>query len=153
MSDANLPVAPIGRSTQPPTQGVVAVVVRGAEFLVIRRSLTVRAPGAYCFPGGGIEPREAEADAVRREMHEELGVLAHPVRRIWQCTASFSQIPLYWWLTELDAAARPRPNPAEVQACYWLDLPRILSLPGLLETNRSFLAAVRAGEVQVEAKN
>ncbi len=152
MSDADRASTTTDRSVQPPMQGVVAVVLRGAEFLVIRRSLTVRAPGAYCFPGGGIEAQEAEADAVRREMQEELGVIAHPVRRIWQCTASISRIPLYWWLTELDAAAEPRPNPAEVHSYYWLDLPRILSLPGLLETNRAFLSAVHMGKVQWDGR-
>jgi len=38
-----------------PRRGVVAVVMRGEQFLVIRRSQHVRAPGMYCFPGGTIE--------------------------------------------------------------------------------------------------
>ena len=61
--------------------GVVAVILRGERFLVIRRSQHVRAPGMHCFPGGGIEPGEAEPDAVRRELLEELGVACRPLRR------------------------------------------------------------------------
>jgi len=50
---------------------VVAVILRGERFLVICRSQQVRAPGMYCFPGGGIEPGETEEQALRRELLEE----------------------------------------------------------------------------------
>jgi 8-oxo-dGTP pyrophosphatase MutT (NUDIX family) len=41
--------------TPPRRLGSIAVIRRGEQFLVIRRSQTVAAPGMYCFPGGGIE--------------------------------------------------------------------------------------------------
>ena len=44
-------------------RGAVAVVMRKDRFLVIRRSAVVRAPGAFCFPGGGIEDTESEVEA------------------------------------------------------------------------------------------
>ena len=62
----------------PVHRGVVAVVLRGDRFLVIRRSQVVRAPGMHCFPGGSIEAGESESDAVRREMLEELALAAEP---------------------------------------------------------------------------
>ena len=36
-------------------RGVVGVIFREDRLLVIRRSLTVVAPGLLCLPGGGIE--------------------------------------------------------------------------------------------------
>jgi hypothetical protein len=42
-------------------RGVIAVVVREGRLLVIRRAQCVVAPGAICFPGGGIEPGELDA--------------------------------------------------------------------------------------------
>ena len=45
---------------KPWRRGVVGVVVEGGRLLVIERSQTVEAPGMFCFPGGGIEPGEAE---------------------------------------------------------------------------------------------
>ena len=61
-------------------QGAVAVVVRDDRFLVIRRSANVVAPGAFCFPGGGIEAGETEERALVREFREELGATIVPVR-------------------------------------------------------------------------
>ena len=53
--------------------GAVAVVLREKKLLAIQRSFTVAAPGAFCFPGGGIEPGETEEIALARELQEELG--------------------------------------------------------------------------------
>ena len=71
-------------SGPPERRGVVAVVVRDGRFLVIRRSQQVVAPGAFCFPGGGIEPGETEEAALVRELREELDVLVRPIRLVWR---------------------------------------------------------------------
>lgn len=52
---------------------VAAVVRRGNEILVTRRHDRPGRPGQWEFPGGKVEPGEGEADALRREIAEELG--------------------------------------------------------------------------------
>lgn len=119
-------------------RGVVAVIRRGQRLLVIRRSQFVRAPGAYCFPGGAVEEGETEPDALRREMREELGCHVTPVRPIWRnCTAW--QVDLAWWAAELDADVELRPNSAEVESYQWLTVAELRELPDLLSSNREFL--------------
>ena len=78
--------------------GVVAVVRRGEQFLVIRRSQHVRRAGMHCFPGGTIEPGESEADAVRREMREELRLVGQPRRLLWRSVTPWN-VELAWWLS------------------------------------------------------
>lgn len=51
---------------------VVACRHPDGRWLLIRRSATVRVPLRVCFPGGWIDAGESQADAVRREMREEL---------------------------------------------------------------------------------
>lgn len=53
---------------------VAAVVARGDRVLLCRRPAHKRHGGLWEFPGGKCEPGESDADAVRRELHEELGV-------------------------------------------------------------------------------
>src|SRR5437899_2455576 len=83
-------------TSQPIRRGVVAVVNRGGRLLVIRRSQQVVAPGAICFPGGGIEAGESETDALVREVQEELGVAVMPLKRLWQSVTPWN-VDLAWW--------------------------------------------------------
>ena len=61
-----------------PIVGVAAVVLRGADVLLIRRG---REPmlGAWSLPGGALELGETIAEGVKREVFEETGVRVHPV--------------------------------------------------------------------------
>ncbi len=139
---SELPNAP---SSAPLRRGAVAVVRREQHLLVIRRSLTVEAPGAYCFPGGGIEPGECEHETISREMMEELGVVARPVRRLWRSRTAW-RVELAWWQAEIDHNAEIRPCPEEVASFQWFTLEELRVLPGLLESNHQFLAALSDGK-------
>lgn len=133
----------------PGRRGAVAVVLDQDRFLVIRRAVHVVAPRAYCFPGGAIESGETEEQALMREMHEELAVAVQPRRRVWQSVTPW-QVQMSWWLADLAADAAIRPNPAEVESVHWFTSDEMLALPELLESNRHFLVAWKAGEIVLE---
>ena len=61
-----------------PHLAVSAVIIRGAEFLVVRRA---RPPmeGLFTLPGGGVECGESLIEAVRREVFEETSLTIEPV--------------------------------------------------------------------------
>ncbi|MEQ8787224.1 MAG: NUDIX domain-containing protein [Pirellulaceae bacterium] len=135
--------------SQPPRRGAVAVIVREERLLVVRRSQHVAAPGRYCFPGGGIEPGESEAEAVRRELLEELGVVVEPMRQLWRSITPWN-VDLAWWLAEMHRDACVSPDEHEVESAHWLKLSEILALEGLLESNRCFLQAMHDGVFEIE---
>ena len=132
----------------PGRRGAVAIVIRDERMLVIRRSQTVVAPGAYCFPGGGIEDGESEEDALVREFHEEINVAVRPLRRIWRNVTPW-KVELAWWLAELAPDAVPVPNRDEVESVHWFTPVEMARLPELLESNREFLELVRQGEIEL----
>src|ERR1700716_3343963 len=124
----------------PPRRGAVAVIVRDSRVLVIRRSANVVAPGAFCFPGGHIEPGESEEQALVRELREELGVTVRPVRRLWRSLTPW-QVELAWWLAEVNPHEPLVPNPQEVASIHWVTPGEMSSLAELLESNREFLSS------------
>lgn len=135
--------------TEAGRRGVVAVLVEAGRMLVIRRSRQVVAPGAYCFPGGAIEPGETEPQALVREIQEELGAAIRPIRLLWRSTTPW-RVPLAWWLAQREPHLPLVPNPAEVESVHWVTTDEMAALDGLLESNRQFLAALAAGEFDLE---
>lgn len=130
-------------------RGAVAVVVRDRRFLVIRRSAQVVAPGAFCFPGGGIEGQESEAEALVREFQEELGAVVEPQRLVWRSTTRWN-VELAWWLGALPLDVALVPNPAEVESIHWMHAAEMLAAENLLESNRQFLAALELGQISLD---
>lgn len=51
---------------------VAAVIEEQGRFLVTRRQPGVHLEGLWEFPGGKVHPHETHAEALRREMREEL---------------------------------------------------------------------------------
>ena len=128
-----------------PQRGVVAVIPRGERLLVIRRSQSVVAPGAYCFPGGGIHEDESEPAAVVREMCEELDVRVRPRHCLWRSVTPW-HVELAWWLVDLPVVSVLRPNRDEVAEVSWLMPAEMRSRVGLLESNHQFLDAWQRGD-------
>jgi 8-oxo-dGTP diphosphatase len=64
-----------------PIPAAIAVVVRDTQVLLVRRANPPDA-GLWGFPGGRIDPGEPLFDAAIRELAEETGVSADPLRVI-----------------------------------------------------------------------
>jgi len=141
---------PEERPNLPPARrGAVGVIVEQGRFLVIRRAPHISAGGKICFPGGGIEPGEAEDAALVRELWEELRARVRPIRRLWESVTPWN-VHLAWWLAVRVDAGPLDPQAEEVSEVHWLDSTELSAQIDLLASNREFLAAVARGEIMLE---
>jgi 8-oxo-dGTP diphosphatase len=141
---------PQDRPNSPPARrGAVGVIVEQGKFLVIRRAPHISAGGKICFPGGGIEPGEAEEAALVRELWEELRVRVRPVRRLWESVTPWN-VHLAWWSAVRVDSVPLEPQAEEVAEYRWLDPVELGAEVDLLASNRDFLAAIESGEITLD---
>lgn len=55
---------------------VAAILERDGKILLTQRPAHADQPGMWEFAGGKVEPGESQPQALRRELHEELGIEA-----------------------------------------------------------------------------
>jgi 8-oxo-dGTP diphosphatase len=116
-----------------PLECVAFLLVAGDRVLAERRRMTKRVvPGAVALPGGHVEEGERPEDALRRELHEELGVV--PLALGYVCTLlhrSQEFRKLHYFAVE---HWQGEPTNHEAEALLWVPLD---GLPALdLEVDR-----------------
>lgn len=123
---------------------VVAVVTQAGQVLVIRRGPAVRRPGFWTPVSGAIEPGERQADAVVREVREEVGLAVTPLAKVWECDTDDGGFRLHWWTASV-TGGRLRPDPDEVGEARWITPDRFGELHPTFPEHRRFFADILPG--------
>jgi len=105
---------------------VAAVVEENDAFLVTRRPNGVHLAGMWEFPGGKIGPAESHADALTREMREELDAEVDVHDLVFETVHAYPErtVALYFYRCTL----RGQPRPLLGQEMRWVrraDLPSL----------------------------
>jgi len=150
--------ASILQTPSAPVDVAVAVMIRSdGTVLLAQRPESKVYSGYWEFPGGKIEPGEPVAEALKREIREELGIeieRAYPwITRVF--TYPHAKVRLHFYRV---TAWRGEPHALEHQAIAW-QRPDAIGLAPLLPANGPVLrslqlpaeyAITRAGELGVE---
>lgn len=112
-------------------RGVIGILEHRQLFLMVKRSPHVALPGAWCFPGGHIEPGETPRRAIIRELKEELGIDVRPTSRLGAVRVLDSSYVLAVWRAE-QVAGEFRLAEKEIAAMRWIPMEEIATIqPGM----------------------
>lgn len=115
--------------TRPQRVVVAAFLHDAGEVLLAKRPGTKAiAPGKYHLPGGHVEFGEHPADALARELHEELAVAVRVGSPVWVFAYVWGTAHTVGvvYATELLADRRHlRWDPADLEECVWVPEPRL----------------------------
>lgn len=76
-----------------PIEVVAGLIVSNERVLVCQRSAEARFPLKWEFPGGKVEPGEAPAEALRRELREELAIEVIEAKELERYVHRYSAMP------------------------------------------------------------
>lgn len=126
-------------------RAVVGVLLENGQFLVIRRSEKVRAPGLICFPGGGVETGEGLEEAVKRELMEELRLPVLVLGHFWTTQTRWGT-RLEWMVCRRELGVEPIGNPEEVSEVIWAGAKELIGREDLLGSMPEFLEGYERGD-------
>lgn len=105
---------------------VAAVIERDSEFLLTLRPLGTHLEGHWEFPGGKCFPTETHAEALRRELYEELDIVGDVGECILSVTHTYPDhtVELHFYRCDFEG----EPKPMLGQELQWVDRLRLREL-------------------------
>ncbi len=106
---------------------VAAVIERDDHFLLTLRPAGTHLEGHWEFPGGKCSPTETHAEALRRELLEELDIVGDVHERIHTATHHYPEriVELHFYRCGFDGD----PKPMMGQGLQWVHRTRLRDLP------------------------
>jgi 8-oxo-dGTP diphosphatase len=132
-----------GEECRPPIIVVAAVIERDDAFLLTLRPAGTHLADHWEFPGGKVHHSETHTEALRRELFEELDIVATVGEVVHTVTHAYAEktVELHFYRCEFEGEARPMLG----QAMRWVARGELAGLP-FPDADRALIALlVEAG--------
>jgi 8-oxo-dGTP diphosphatase len=106
---------------------VAAVIERDDAFLLTLRPSGTHLEGHWEFPGGKVDAAETHAEALRRELFEELGIAAKVGKVVHRVTHAYPEkvVELHFYRCSFEGVPRPMVG----QEMRWVPRAELATLP------------------------
>jgi 8-oxo-dGTP diphosphatase len=129
---------------------VAAIIEHQGKILVCQRARGGRFELMWEFPGGKIEPGESPAQALARELREELGVTAKIGREVFRAKYSYAEMREPIELIFFAAGAAPEEiQNKEFEQVAWRT-PESLPELNFLAADRELISKLASGAIRVD---
>jgi mutator protein MutT len=126
---------------------VAAVIERDDAFLLTLRPAGTHLAGYWEFPGGKCHPSETHAEALRRELFEELDIVAGVGARVFSVTHAYPDrnVELHFYTCSFEGD----PKPMLGQEMRWVTRSELggLQFP---EADAELIAKLRESQASIE---
>lgn len=118
---------------------VASVIERDGAFLLTLRQAGTHLADHWEFPGGKVHHSETHAEALRRELYEELDIVATVGDRLHTVTHAYPEktVELHFYRCEFDGV----PKPMMGQGMRWVPRSELAGLP-FPEADRDLVAVL-----------
>ena len=99
---------------------VAAVIARNERYLITQRRPTAVLAGLWEFPGGRVEEEETDADALKREVRERVGVEVTVGANIGRRTHDYEGYSVDLALYQAEIVGAAEPTTVRVADCRWV---------------------------------
>jgi 8-oxo-dGTP diphosphatase len=106
---------------------VAAVIERDDAFLLTLRPAGTHLEGHWEFPGGKCHPSETHIEALRRELYEELDVVANVGALVHSITHTYPEKTVALHFYQCDYEGQPKPMMG--QEIRWVPREKLKTLP------------------------
>jgi 8-oxo-dGTP pyrophosphatase MutT (NUDIX family) len=121
------------------------VLERDGRFLLGKRSPHRPAGGYWCPITGGVDPGEAQAQAVVREVREETGLAVRAIAKVAECDTHDGSAVIHWWRVQALDDAPARLENDEHTELAWVSIEEMKRLSPVFLEDVAIIERVGAG--------
>jgi 8-oxo-dGTP diphosphatase len=130
---------------------VAALITRNSKLLVCQRKRNDTHPLQWEFPGGKVEPGESLAEALTRELREELGVSATIGAEVHRTRHRYRELPddllLIFFRATIEDSARLQN--LQFEKYEWAD-PSLLQNYDFLPADKDLVESLARGSIRMD---
>lgn len=151
--DGSAPQPASEQIRKPDLTVVAALILRDSRILICQRRRDDSHALQWEFPGGKVEPGESHSEALKRELHEELGIEATIGKEVFRTRHRYRELQSELELILFQASVDPS-APLQNLVFEQIEWAEVSALPeyDFLQADKEFVGLLSSRSIQVDSQ-